>query len=105
MIPVVKKSKNPIRAIREPFGKAGLTVAVLAVVLAMVGGAYAAGALSTQQKKEVERIARKAAGRPAPTGPAGAQAKTVRRELPVRAVPTGRASKSVAPRRDVRPAE
>jgi hypothetical protein len=41
----------------------------------MIGGAYAAGALSTQQKKEVEKIARKVAGTTAPTGPAGAAGK------------------------------
>jgi hypothetical protein len=51
--------RHPIRAIREPFGKAGLTVAILALVFAMVGGAYAAkGALTGKQKKEVEKIAK-----------------------------------------------
>jgi hypothetical protein len=59
------------RRLKEPFGKAGLTVAILALVLAMVGGAYAAGALSGKQKKEVEKIAQKVAGKPGATGPAG----------------------------------
>ncbi len=57
------------RRLREPFGKAGLTVAVIALTMAMVGGAYAAGKLTSKQKKEVEKIAKKFQG----TGPAGAQ--------------------------------
>ena len=57
--------RHPVRAIREPFGKAGLMVAVMALVFAMVGGAYAAsGGLSGKEKKEVERIAKKVAGKP-----------------------------------------
>jgi hypothetical protein len=63
--------KHPIRAIREPFGKAGLTVAIVALVFAMVGGAYAAGKLNGTQKKEVEKIAKKFAGKPGATGPQG----------------------------------
>jgi Collagen triple helix repeat (20 copies) len=55
----------------EPFGKSGLTVAILALVLAMVGGAYAAGKLTSGQKKEVEKIAKKYAGKPGPAGAAG----------------------------------
>lgn len=71
--------------IREPFGKAGLTVAVVALVMALVGGAYAAGALTGKQKKEVEKIAKKFAGKPGapgatgpagPAGPAGAKGDT-----------------------------
>jgi hypothetical protein len=60
--------------LKEPFGKAGLTVAVLALVLAMVGGAYAAGGLSKAQEKQVTKIAKKYAGKPGSdgaTGPAG----------------------------------
>jgi hypothetical protein len=65
--------------IREPFGKAGLTVAVVALVMALVGGAYAAGGLTGKQKKEVKKIAKQFAGKPGangaagPQGPAGAQ--------------------------------
>jgi hypothetical protein len=55
----------------EPFGKAGLTVAVFALVLAMVGGAYAAGGLTKSQEKQVTKIAKKYAGKPGATGPAG----------------------------------
>ena len=58
----MQRLRHPIRAIREPFGKAGLTVAILALVLAMVGGAYASGALTGKQKKEVKKIAKKYAG-------------------------------------------
>ncbi len=57
------------KKLREPFGKAGLTVAIVALVLAMVAGAYAAGALSGKEKKEVEKIARKFQG----SGPEGKQ--------------------------------
>jgi hypothetical protein len=68
----MQRPRHPIRAIREPFGKAGLTVAILALVLAMVGGAYAAGALTRKQKKEVVKIAKRYAGK---DGLAGAQGK------------------------------
>jgi hypothetical protein len=61
-----QRLRNP-----EPFGKAGLTVAVIALVLAMVGGAYAAGKLTSTQKKEVTAIAKKFAGKPGPAGPQG----------------------------------
>jgi hypothetical protein len=68
-------SDKPRRSrLREPFGKAGLTVAVIALAFAMVGGAYAAGALTGKQKKEVEKIAKQFAGKngkPGATGPAG----------------------------------
>jgi hypothetical protein len=70
----MKRLRHPIRSITEPFGKAGLTVAILALVLAMVGGAYAAGGLTKSQEKQVTKIAKKFAGKPgAPgaTGPAG----------------------------------
>jgi hypothetical protein len=56
----------------EPFGKAGLTVAICALVLALVGGAYAAGGLTKSQEKQVTKIAKKYAGKPGASGPAGA---------------------------------
>jgi hypothetical protein len=68
------------RGRREPFGKAGLILAVCALVLACTGGAFAAGRLTGPQKKEVGKIAAKVAkknagaGKPGPkgaTGPAG----------------------------------
>jgi len=60
--------KRAGRRLREPFGKAGLTVAVLALVFAMIGGAWAAAGLNGKQKKEVKAIAKSFQG----TGPAGA---------------------------------
>lgn len=57
------------RRLREPFGKAGLTVAIVALVFAMVGGAFAAGALTGKQKKEVAKIATKEAKKFANSNP------------------------------------
>jgi hypothetical protein len=75
----VKRLRHPIRAIREPFGTAGLIIAMVALVAALGGSAVAANsALSGKQKKEVEKIAKKFAGKPGangatgPAGPAGA---------------------------------
>ncbi|MGN6815144.1 MAG: hypothetical protein ACTHK3_03550 [Solirubrobacterales bacterium] len=68
----MKRLRHPVRAIREPFGTAGLVVACVALVLAMTGAAFAAkGALTGKQKKEVEKIAKKFAGKPGAPGPAG----------------------------------
>jgi hypothetical protein len=62
--------------IRERVGSAGLVVAVIALVLAVAGGAYAAGGgLSGKQKKEVEKISKKFAGKPGAPGTAGANGK------------------------------
>lgn len=72
--------------LREPFGKAGLIVAIVALVAALVGGAYAASAsrhhkkavgLNSKQKKEVKTIAKSFQGNgPAgPLGPTGANGK------------------------------
>lgn len=60
-----------LQRIREPFGKAGLIVAVVALVAALVGGAYAAGGLTGKQKKEVKKIAKQFAGKEGPQGAAG----------------------------------
>ena len=52
----------------------GVTVAVIAMVLALTGGAFAAaGKLTGPQKKEVEKIAKKVSkpGKPGAAGPAG----------------------------------
>jgi hypothetical protein len=72
----VRRLRHPIRAIREPFGTAGLIIAMVALVAALGGSAVAANsALSGKQKKEVEKIAKKFAGAPGaagPTGPGGA---------------------------------
>jgi hypothetical protein len=62
--------------IRERFGSAGLIVGVIALVLAVAGGAYAAGGgLSSKQKKEVEKISKKFAGKPGANGSNGANGK------------------------------
>jgi hypothetical protein len=63
--------RHPIGAIREPFGKAGLTVAIFALVMALVGGAYAAGGLTKSQEKQVTKIAKKYAGKPGANGTGG----------------------------------
>jgi Collagen triple helix repeat (20 copies) len=68
----MKRLRHPVRAIREPFGTAGLIVACVALVLALTGAAFAAGGLTGKQKKEVEKIAKKFAGKPGAMGPAGA---------------------------------
>jgi len=77
----MRRLRHPIRAIREPFGTAGLIVAMIALVAALGGTAFAAAKLNSTQKKEVEKIAKKYAGNPGapgaqgPTGPAGAAGK------------------------------
>jgi Collagen triple helix repeat (20 copies) len=71
----MRRLRHPIRTVGEPFGTAGLIVAMIALVAALGGSALAAnGALSGKQKKEVEKIAKKFSGKPGPagaTGPAG----------------------------------
>jgi len=57
--------------IREPFGKAGLIVAIVALVAAVGGTAFAAGVLTGKQRKEVEKIAKKFAGKPGEPGSSG----------------------------------
>jgi hypothetical protein len=68
---VRRRLRHPIRSITEPFGKAGLTVAIFALVFAMVGGAWAAGGLNPKQKKEVTKIAKKFAGKNGTNGAPG----------------------------------
>jgi hypothetical protein len=67
----MKRLRHPITSIREPFGKAGLTVAIFALVMALVGGAYAAGGLTKSQEKQVKKIAQKYAGKPGALGTNG----------------------------------
>lgn len=57
--------------LRNRFGIPGV-IAVIALVFAMIGGAYAASkGLTSKQKKEVTKIAKKYAGKPGATGPQG----------------------------------
>lgn len=72
----MKHLRHPIRAIREPFGTAGLIVAVVALVVALGGAAFAAtGGLTGKQKKEVTKIAKKFAGKPGAAGAQGPEGK------------------------------
>jgi hypothetical protein len=64
------------RRLKEPFGKAGLTVGIIALVLALVGGAYAAGGLTKSQEKQVKKIAKKFAGKPGAPGANGTNGAT-----------------------------
>jgi hypothetical protein len=68
----VKRLRHPIRSITEPFGKAGLIVAIVALVAAIGGTAFAASGLNSKQKKEVTSIAKKYAGKPGAPGEKGA---------------------------------
>lgn len=68
----MNRLRHPVHAIREPFGKAGLILAFFAMLLALTGGAYAAGKLTSKEKKEVEKIAKKYAGKPGAAGAQGA---------------------------------
>jgi hypothetical protein len=79
---MLSKLRHPARAIREPFGTAGLIIACVALIAALTGGAYAAsGGLTATQKKEVKKIAKQFAGKPGapgaagPAGPAGSGTK------------------------------
>lgn len=78
----MNRLRHPVRAIREPFGTAGLIVACVALIAALTGAAYAAGGLNAKQKKEVKKIAKQFAGKPGapgatgPAGPAGAKGDT-----------------------------
>jgi len=60
--------------IHNKLGTAGLVVAIVALIAALGGAAYAASDnhLSGGEKKEVTKIAKKYAGKPGPTGPKGA---------------------------------
>lgn len=68
------------RRFHDRFGAAGVALGAIALILALGGTALAAkGALTGKQKKEVEKIAKKFAGKPGapgatgPGGPAGPQ--------------------------------
>lgn len=61
------------RRIHDKLGTAGLVVAVVALVAALTGAAFAAGGLTKKQEKRVIAIAKKYAGKPGPPGPAGPQ--------------------------------
>jgi hypothetical protein len=56
---------------KERFGTAGVVLGVIALILALGGTALAASKLNGTQKKEVEKIAKKYAGKPGAPGVAG----------------------------------
>jgi hypothetical protein len=63
-----------ISRIHKKLGTAGFIISIVALVAAMGGAAYAATKLNSTQKKEVEKIAKKYAGKngaPGATGPQG----------------------------------
>jgi len=63
-----------ISRIHSKLGTAGLVVAIVALVVALTGVAFAAGGLTKQQEKQVKKIAKKFAGKdgaPGATGPQG----------------------------------
>jgi hypothetical protein len=63
--------------LHQRLGTAGFIISIVALVAALGGGAYAAsGGLSGKQKKEVEKIAKKYAGKPGPAGAAGPKGDT-----------------------------
>lgn len=73
--------------IHSKLGTAGLIVAIVAMVAALAGGAYAASGLNPKQKKEVKKIAKSESKKwskkfskrfaiPGPAGPAGAAGPT-----------------------------
>lgn len=65
--------RHPVRAIREPFGTAGLIVACIALIAALGGSALAAKHLFTKaQEKKIAQIAKKFAGSPGSPGANGA---------------------------------
>jgi collagen triple helix repeat protein len=71
-------SKTGMRGLRERLGASGpgVVVAVIAIIVALAGTAFAAAKLNGTQKKEVEKIAKKYAGKPGVSGaqgPAGPQ--------------------------------
>ncbi|HEY2333553.1 MAG TPA: hypothetical protein VGH58_00910 [Solirubrobacterales bacterium] len=65
--------RHPISSGREPFGKAGLTVAVCALVFAMLGGAYAANSSGGGKATASAKAKRGPRGPKGATGPAGPQ--------------------------------
>jgi Collagen triple helix repeat (20 copies) len=59
------------KRIHQKLGTAGFLIAIVALVAALGGTAFAAAKLNGTQKKEVEKIAKKYAGKPGANGAAG----------------------------------
>lgn len=62
--------------IHNKLGTAGLILAIMALIAALGGAAFAAGGLTKQQEKQVKKIAKKFAGKPGATGPQGPKGDT-----------------------------
>ena len=58
-----------IERIHQKLGTAGFVIAIVALIAALGGTALAAAKLNGTQKKEVEKIAKKYAGKPGAAGP------------------------------------
>lgn len=61
---------------QKKLGTAGLVVAIVALVTALTGAAFAAGGLTGQQEKQVVKIAKKYAGKNGKAGAPGAKGDT-----------------------------
>ena len=59
--------------VQNRLGTTGLIVAIVALVVALTGTAFAAVGLNGKQKAEVKKIAKQFAGKPGQAGPQGAQ--------------------------------
>jgi hypothetical protein len=72
----LSRRRRAASRLHDKFNTPAIVVSVIALVFALVGGAYAASnALTGKQKKEVEKISKKFAGKPGSpgaNGPAGA---------------------------------
>src|SRR4051812_37822953 len=67
-----RRNRLMYRRYKERFGTVGVALGVIALILALGGTALAAsGALTGKQKKEVEKIAKKYAGKPGAPGAPG----------------------------------
>jgi hypothetical protein len=66
------RASTGYQTLRKQFTTPALILSIAALILALAGGAYAAGGgLSGKQKKEVEKIAKEYAGKPGVPGAAG----------------------------------
>lgn len=85
-----------LKRIREKFGTAGLIVAIVALVVAVAGTAYAAAGLNRTQKKEVKKIAKEFAGKPGAPGTPGAKGDAGAQGTPGKDGTNGKDGQSVA---------
>jgi hypothetical protein len=68
-----KRIGKRYRSLHDRMGTAGMIVAVVALVVALTGTAFAAAGLNGTQKNEVKAIAKQYAGKRGPKGPKGAK--------------------------------